>query len=713
MENLIKEVAIDLNITAKQVGVVLDLLNDKNTIPFIARYRKEATGNLDENMIFEIKKVYDYQESLKNRKEDVIRLIDEKGLMNDQLRDSINACTKLVEVDQIYKPYQEKKKTKASIAIELGLEELAKSILSNPNLDVKQEAKKYITDEVKTIEEAINYAQDIIAQKISENMSYRQMVVDSYTKHGIVVSKVKKKHDDEREVYKIYYDYSERYNTIANHRILGINRAVNQKVITMNITMPNDYNVSNMYQDLTKKQKYVNEDIILEAIEDGYQRLILKSVIRQLWALKVEEASTKAIDLFSMNIEKLLMEPPLKNQTILGFDPGFRTGCKLAVIDKQGQVLHIDVIFPHEPQNKSKESILKMMDIINKFNVDVIAIGNGTASRESEYLVAQMIKDNNLNVNYAIVSESGASVYSASKIAQSEFPDLKVEYRSAISIARRLLDPLGELIKIDPKSIGVGQYQHDVNQKELSEKLDFSVMKIVNEIGVDINSASSYLLSHISGLNQSVANNILEYRYQNDGFKSRKEIKKVAKLGAKSFVQAAGFLRIESGKEPLDNTTIHPESYDIAYQILNILDLDIKDIKTEEFKKSIETCNIEQFKSLDIDQYTLKDILNALKADSVDVRDYLRKPTLRKDILKIEDLTVNTKLEGIVRNVVDFGVFVDIGLKNDALLHLSKISKDFIKHPSEVLSVNDIIEVTVLSIDLKKNNVSLTMIGGN
>ncbi|MDH6603143.1 uncharacterized protein OKW23_000271 [Bacilli bacterium PM5-9] len=708
---IISEVAKDLKIKDKQVETVLNLLNENNTIPFIARYRKEVTGGLDENIIFEISKHYEYQENLQKRKDDVIRLIEEKGLLNDELKTSILNATKIIEVDNIYQPYKDKKKTKASIAISYGLEGLANKLMNEPNLDVNKEAKNYLNDNVANVEEAIDYAKDIIAQVTCENVKVREFVLENIEKYANVVAKVKKKHDDEEQVFKMYYDFNEKFTKIANHRILGLNRAITKKVVTMNFELKNDYNVENIYRYFFSKKNFINKDILYSAIEDGYKRLLFPSIVRQLFSLRVEQASSDAIDVFALNLEKLLLTPPLKNKIILGFDPAFRTGCKLAVIDRDGKVLAISICYPHEYQGKVNEAKKVILDLINKYNIEVIAIGNGTASRESEMFIADLISENKLDVAYAIVSEAGASVYSASKIAQEEFKDLQVEQRSAISIGRRLLDPLGELIKIDPKSIGVGQYQHDVNQKELAKKLDFTVEKIVNEVGVDINTTSQYLLAHISGLSKSISDSIVKYRIDNGGIKNRQELLKIAKLGPKAFEQAAGFLRISDSKEVLDRTIIHPESYKITYNLLKKLGIKIEDIDTEDFKNKLKEVNVKEYSlELNIDEYTLKDIISALLNPNLDVRDELAQPTLKKDVLKLEDLTIGMELEGVVRNVVDFGVFVDIGLKNDALLHISKISKDFISHPSEKLAINDIVKVNVLDIDLQRKSVSLTMI---
>jgi protein Tex len=709
-ETIIQEVARELNIKDNQVKVVLDMLVENNTIPFIARYRKQQTQNLDENAIFAINKLYEYQNNLTNRKEDVIRLIDEKGLLSDDLKASIMKATKISEVDNIYQPFKDKKKTKASVAIGLGFEPLAKKVLSVPNLNIEQEIKSYLKDGI-TKEEGLQYVQDIIAQQSTDNPKVRAFVTDNIIKYAYVKAKVKKKHDDEQETFKIYYDYQEKYNRLVNHRILGLNRAVNKKVVTMSFGLDQDYNVENIYKYLMKKRESQNKQFIMEAIEDGYKRLLFPSITRFLWSEKVEAASQDAIDVFSLNLEKLLLNPPLKHKTILGLDPAFRTGCKLAVINENGTLLEISVCYPHSSDKQREEAKRIMLDLIKKHNVDIIAIGNGTASRESEEFVANLIKDNNLDVTYAIVSEAGASVYSASKLAQDEFKDLSVEQRSAISIARRLLDPLSELIKIDPKSIGVGQYQHDVNQKALSSQLDFTVDKIVNEIGVDLNTASSVLLKHISGLSDAIAKNIIKFRDTKGKFSDRQELMEVSKVGAKAFEQAAGFLKIVDGQEALDKTIIHPESYRLTYQILKDNDLNVQNIETKDFKEALNKLKVgDLVNKYHSDEYTITQIITALLNPNFDIRDSVPQPKLKKDILKIEDLTPGLELEGTVRNVVDFGAFVDLGLKNDALLHISKMGKEFISHPSEKLSVNDIIKVKVIDVDLKRNNVAVSLL---
>lgn len=706
---IIKEVANHLKIKTQQVSVVLALLDAKNTIPYIARYCQEQTQGLDENAIFEINKLYEYEVNLKQRKEDVIRLIAEKGLLNDSLEQSIKQASKIIEVDQIYQPYKTKKETKASKAIQLGLQPLAQMMMQQPQIDLEAETSKYLSDEITSVEMALDKASDIIAQETCENAHVRAFVSENIKRYVLICTKEKKEHDDEKGLYSMYYDFEQSFTKLANHQLLGLNRASKQKVVTVSFKMANDYNVENIYKYFFSKKNYQHKEILYQAIEDGYKRLLFPSITRQIYSLALEEAMADAIDLFALNLEKLLMMPPLKKKVVLGFDPAYRSGCKLAVVDEKGNLLAISLIFPFMSQQKTAESKTIILDLVKKYHINLIAIGNGTASRESEEFIASLIKESDLALEYLIVSEAGASVYSASKLAQEEFKDLKVEQRSAISIARRVLDPLGELIKIDPKSIGVGQYQHDVNQKALEEKLDFTVNKIVNDIGVDLNSASYYLLAHISGLTTKISKAIVVYRQKNNGFSNRKQLLEVSGLKEKTFEQAAGFLRILSSDEVLDQTIIHPQDYDLAYQLLVELDLKIEQIEAEHFKKVLEKLDLKKYvQVLKTDIYTLQIIQKGLLYPNLDKRDLIETPKLRKDVLSIEDLSVGMELEGVVRNVVDFGVFVDIGLKNDGLLHISKISKEYIKHPSVLLALNDIIKVKIESIDLVKNNISLT-----
>lgn len=708
---IIEEISKNLNISIKQVETVLKLLEEGNTIPFIARYRKEMTGALDEEIIRSINEVYEYQVNLLKRKEDVIRLIDEKGMLTDQLKADILNATKLNEVEDLYRPYKEKRKTKATEAKAKGLEPLSKWILSLPKGDINEEAKKYINEKVETIENAIQGALDIIAEVVSDDIKYRKFVKDIMYKSGVIETKVKKKNPDETKTYEMYYDYHERVNRIVSHRILAINRAENEKVITVNIVMDKDFLIQYIYRGVTKNRNSSVNDYLLKAVEDSLNRLLLPSIEREVRNELTEKASEQALKVFSINLEKLLMQAPLKDKMVLGVDPAYRTGCKLAVVDQTGKVLKIDKVFITIPKNNYDKEKRILLDIIEKYKIEIIAIGNGTASRESEAFISQLIKENNLNVDYAIISEAGASVYSASKLAKEEFPDYQVEERSAVSIARRLQDPLAELVKIEPKAISVGQYQHDIAQKQLEEQLDFVVEKAVNSVGVDINTASVSLLQYVSGLNSGVAKNIIKYRDEHGKFTNREEIKNVNKLGAKTYQQSIGFLRIPGANDPFDATAIHPENYLQAKKLLNLIGANENELGTKEIADKLMSLNKEQMiKELQIDNYTLDDIIDSFIKPNRSPRDNYATPLLKKDILKIEDLKPGMVLEGTVRNVVDFGAFIDIGLKNDGLVHISKISHERIKHPLDKLSIGDIVEVYVIDVDVNKHRVGLSMI---
>lgn len=710
-EVIIEEIAQEQGITKKQVETVLELLKEGNTIPFIARYRKEKTNALDEEQIRKINEVYEYQLNLLARKEDVIRLIDEKQMLTEELRENIMKCSRLVEVEDLYRPFKEKKKTKATEAIALGLEPLAKIIMSFPTKgDLNTLTSKFINDKVKTPEEAIKNASYIIAEWISDNASYRKFIRDFIYKNGTVITKKKKNAVDEKNTYEMYYEYSETVKYIKPHRIMAINRAEKEGVISINIDYDNDKIIEYLEKRIIKnKESYVTE-IVKESIKDSLKRLILPSVEREIRADLKEKAEITAIDNFSSNVEHLLLTPPIKEKVVLGYDPAFRTGCKLAVLDKTGKPLEIAVIYPTEPHNKIEESKKKVLELIDKYNVDVIAIGNGTASRESEAFIADTIKDCKRKVEYIIVSEAGASVYSASKLAISEFPDLTVEKRSAISIGRRLQDSLSELVKIDPKSIGVGLYQHDVTPKKLDESLDFVVSKAVNSVGVNINTASRSLLTYVSGLNKKSIDEILNSRDKLGKFETREDVKKLKSMTPKVYEQAIGFMRIIDGKNPLDRTSIHPESYDAAKKLLDIMGFSINDIGSEKLKSSLNIDIDEYSKKLGIDKYTLKDIIDSLASPERDPRDEMPKPILRSDVLHIEDLHAGDKLQGTVRNVVDFGLFIDIGLHDDGLAHISKLSKNYIKHPSELFSVGDIVDCYVDSINVEKGKINLSLL---
>ena len=710
-EVIIEQIAQEQGITKKQVETVLELLKEGNTIPFIARYRKEKTNALDEEQIRKINEVYEYQLNLLARKEDVIRLIDEKQMLTEELRENIMKCSRLVEVEDLYRPFKEKKKTKATEAIALGLEPLAKIIMSFPTKgDLNTLTSKFINDKVKTPEEAIKNASYIIAEWISDNASYRKFIRDFIYKNGTVITKKNKNAVDEKNTYEMYYEYSETVKYIKPHRIMAINRAEKEGVISVNIDYDNDKIIEYLEKRIIKnKESYVTE-IVKESIKDSLKRLILPSVEREIRADLKEKAEITAINNFSSNVEHLLLTPPIKEKVVLGYDPAFRTGCKLAVLDKTGKPLEIAVIYPTEPHNKIEESKKKVLELIDKYNVDVIAIGNGTASRESEAFIADTIKDCKRKVEYIIVSEAGASVYSASKLAISEFPDLTVEKRSAISIGRRLQDSLSELVKIDPKSIGVGLYQHDVTPKKLDESLDFVVSKAVNSVGVNINTASRSLLTYVSGLNKKSIDEILNSRDKLGKFETREDVKKLKSMTPKVYEQAIGFMRIIDGKNPLDRTSIHPESYDAAKKLLDIMGFSVNDIGSEKLKSSLNIDIDEYSKKLGIDKYTLKDIIDSLASPERDPRDEMPKPILRSDVLHIEDLHVGDKLQGTVRNVVDFGLFIDIGLHDDGLAHISKLSKNYIKHPSELFSVGDIVDCYVDSINAEKGKINLSLL---
>ena len=713
-DSIIKSICNELGIKEYQVTNVLEMLSEGNTIPFIARYRKERTGSLNEEQIRTINEYYEYQVNLLKRKEDVIRLIDEKGLLTDELKDKIMSCLKLVEVEDLYRPYKEKKKTKATEAINNGLEPLAKIIMSFPNTDVKEIAKKYVNDKVPIVEKAIEGASYIIAEYISDDAYYRKWIRNFIYKTGFIKTTKKKNAEDEFKTYEMYYDFNEKVSYLKPHRVLAINRAEKENVVSVSIDIETEKVLSFLEEKIVKGRTGSSYEIVVEAIKDSYKRLIFPSVEREVRSDLTEKAEISAVEVFKMNLTGLLLTPPMKEKVVLGFDPAFRTGCKLAVLDKIGNVIEISKIYPHEPQNEVEKSKAIMKALIQKHNVDIIAIGNGTASRESEKFVSELIKEIDKKVEYIIVSEAGASVYSASKLAISEFPSLDVSERSAISIGRRLQDPLSELVKIDTKSIGVGEYQHDINQKLLNESLDFVVSTSVNQVGVNINSASRSLLGYVSGMNKKSIDAIMDYKENVGKINSRADYKKIKGISDKIFEQSAGFMRIVDGNEPLDKTPIHPESYDVTKKLLKSLSLDESLLGTKELIEKLDKVNIENLsKELNIDTYTLTDIVEALKSPLRDPRDNMPKPLLRSDILTLEDLRVGMKLEGTVRNIVDFGVFIDIGLKNDGLAHISKLTDKFIKHPSEVVSVGQIVTVYVDEIFIDKKKVSLSLIEPN
>ena len=714
-EMIINEIANDLGVSTKQVIVVLELLSEGNTIPFIARYRKGATGALDEEEIRKINEVYEYQVNLLKRKEDVIRLIDEKGLLTDELRDSILKCSKLVEVEDLYRPYKEKKKTKATEAIALGLEPLAKMIMSFPmNGTLEDLASKFVKEDL-PVEKCIEGAKYIIAEWISDNASYRKWIRSYFYKNGIISSTKKKGEDiDSAKTYEMYYSYQEPVKYIKPHRILALNRGENEKVLSVSIDIDKEGVLSYLEKKLIKNDKSFVVDTVKEAILDSYKRLIEPSIEREIRSDLTEVGEEAAIDNFGKNLEALLLTPPMKERVVLAFDPGFVNGCKLAVVDKNGKYLDSTVIKPflngntEERVRLSKEVVVQL---IKRYNVSIIAIGNGTASRESEKFCADMIKEYNLDCKYVIVSEAGASIYSASPIAIEEFPDLAVEKRSAVSIGRRLQDPLAELVKIPPDGIGVGLYQHDVSQKKLSSSLDFVVEKCVNSVGVNINTASPSLLKYVSGITKKAIEKIIEYREKIGKITSRDEIRKKKLLSDKAYEQAIGFLRVVDGDNILDSTAIHPESYDVALKILSDLGCSMDMIGKDELIKKIDSINLEEYKDkIGTDIYTLEDVIASLKKPNLDPRDEMPQPLLKSDVLDIKDLSVGMKLQGTVRNVVDFGAFIDIGLHNDGLAHISKLTTKYIKHPSEVVSVGDIVDCYVDDISLEKGKVSLSLL---
>lgn len=704
-EIVIEELSSELNIKINQIKAVLTLLEEGSTIPFIARYRKEATGALDENQITKIEEKYRYYNNLMERKETVIRLIDEKGMLTYEIKKNILNCTKLVEVEDIYLPYKEKKKTKATEAIKMGLEPLAKAIMAFPT----KGSLESLCDIVPNVEKdvALENAKYIISEWISDNAYYRKFVRNYIWNNASIVSKIKKNAVDEKKTYEIYYDFTEKVKYIKPYRVLAINRAEKENVISVKLDYDNDYIFNSLSNKIIKNKESFVVDYINDAIKDALKRLIYPSIERDVRSELTEKSEDNAIEVFKDNFENLLMTRPVKGYRVLGFDPAFRTGCKLACLDEKGNVLHKDVIYPHEPKNEKEASRIKLLNLIKTYNINLIAIGNGTASRESEEFVANTIKDLK-DVYYTIVSEAGASVYSASKEAQREFPDYEVQERSAVSIGRRVIDPLSELVKIDPKSIGVGEYQHDVNSKKLTESLDNTVSKVVNEVGVNINTASNFILKYVSGLTATVINKIQKFKEKKE-FTSREEIKKLTT--DKVYEQCVGFLRINNSINPLDNTGIHPESYELTSKLLKLLNLDIKDIKTEEFKHKLENIDLEKLtKELNSDIYTVTDIIKELKNPGLDPRSEAPETILRSDVLTIDDLSIGMELKGTVRNVASFGAFVDIGLHDDGLLHISKMSKNFVKDPKDIVSVGDILTVYISDIDKNKGKVQLSLI---
>ncbi|MEI5992004.1 S1 RNA-binding protein [Enterococcus termitis] len=701
----------------KQLTTVLTLLSEGNTVPFIARYRKEMTGSLDEVQIREIEERYTYLGNLEKRKEEVLRLIEEQGKLTDELAKSIQKATKMQQVEDLYRPYKQKRRTKATIAKEKGLEPLADWLLSFPmQADVTAEAEKYVDaeKEVESAEAALLGAHEIIAERVSDEPKFRTWIRDFTFKHGQYVSTVKDKDKDEKSVYEMYYDFSEPVSKMVSHRVLATNRGEKEEILKVALLVEEDKIASYLDRQLIGNNKQSPTAIYVEtAYLDSYKRFIGPAIEREIRNELTEKADEQAINIFGENLRNLLLQPPLKGKVVLGFDPAYRTGCKMAIVDATGKVLAIQVIYPHKPASGEKRAAAgpAFNKLIEEYQVEMVAIGNGTASRESELFVAEQLKQIKREVFYVIVNEAGASVYSASDVARTEFPDLQVEERSAVSIARRLQDPLAELVKIDPKAVGVGQYQHDVSQKRLAEQLDFVVETAVNQVGVNVNTASPQLLQHISGLNKTTAQNLMAYRDENGAFTARNQVKKVPRLGPKAYEQAIGFLRIPNGKNILDNTGIHPESYDVAKAILEKANVKLAELGTPDAAQRIKGLVLETLETeLAVGSETLKDIIAALVQPGRDMRDEMPAPLLRKDVLSMEDLKSGMELQGTVRNVIDFGAFVDIGVKQDGLVHISKLSSKFVKHPTDIVAVGDVVTVWVEDVDTKKGRISLTML---
>lgn len=702
----------EFNLRDEQINNTIKLIDEGNTIPFIARYRKEMTGEMSD---VTLRAFYDkliYLRNLQSRKDDVIRIIEEQGKLTSEIKVSIEKANTLQEVEDIYAPYKQKKRTRATIAKERGLEQLALDILNKNISNIDEEASKYINPEkeVNSVEDAIKGANDIIAEIVSDDAKIRKYIRELALREGVIVTK---NSNEEKSVYDMYYDYSESVKTIAPHRVLAINRGEKEDFLKVKVEINNEKVINYIINEYVNDKNLKNKDVIVSAIEDSYKRLIFPSIEREIRNTLTENAQERAISVFGKNVKSLLLQAPVKDKVVMGFDPAFRTGCKIAVVDKNGKLLDTTTVYPTEPQNKVEESKKELKALIEKYNIDIIAIGNGTASRESEKFVSDMIKEIDREVQYIIVSEAGASVYSASELANEEHPDINVSLRGAISIARRLQDPLAELVKIDPKSIGVGQYQHDLNQKKLEGVLDGVVEDSVNSVGVDLNTASYSLLEHIAGISKTIAKNIVAYREENGDFTSRAQIKKVKRLGPQAFTQCAGFMRIEGAKNPLDNTGVHPESYDICKNMLDMLGYSLSDVENKnisDIDSKVEAIGIKELSSkLQVGEVTLKDIIAEIKKPGRDPREEGIKPILRTDVLKIADITEGMILKGTVRNVVDFGAFVDIGIKNDGLVHKSEMSKGFVKDPMTVVTVGDIVDVKVIGVDMNKKRVALSM----
>ena len=703
----------EFNLKNEQIENVIKLIDEGNTIPFIARYRKEMTGEMSDIILRQFNDRLNYLRNLQSRKEDVQRIIGEQGKLTDEIIKNLAKANTLQEVEDIYAPFKQKKRTRATIAKEKGLENLALLILDKNIYDINKEAEQFINEEknILSVEDALKGANDIIAEIISDNAQIRKYIRENALKYGVIVTKNAK---DEKSVYDMYYDFSERVSNMASHRVLAINRGEKEEFLKVKLEIDNDRMLKYIENQYINKDNFKNKDILVAAIEDAYKRLIFPAIEREVRNHLTELAQERAINVFGENIKNLLLQPPLKGKVVMGFDPGYVNGCKIAVVDASGKFLDEAIVYPHKPQSKTEQAKKILKKLIETYKIDVIAIGNGTASRESETLISELIKELGVNTQYIIVNEAGASIYSASELAAEEHPDINVSIRGAISIGRRLQDPLAELVKIDPESIGVGQYQHDLNKKRLKEVLDGVVEDSVNKVGLDLNTASHSLLEHIAGVSKTVAKNIIAYREENGSFKSRSELKKVKRLGPSAFVQCAGFMRIENGKNPLDSTGVHPESYDICKKMLEILGYSLEDVKNKnisDIDERIENIGLKNLsEKLNVGEVTLKDIILEIKKPGRDPREEDgMKPILRTDVLKIEDIKEGMTLKGTVRNVVDFGVFVDIGIKNDGLVHKSQMSNKFVKDPMEICSVGDIIDVKVIGIDLEKQRVSLSM----
>lgn len=715
--DILQNIAKDLNIQLKKVDNVIKLLQGDNTIPFIARYRKELSGGLDEVQINDINDHYQYAVQLGKRKEEVLRLIEQQGKLTDDLRQSIEHSVKLQEIEDVYRPYKQKRRTRATVAKEKGLEPFADWLMTFPTTAIEPEAKKYLSEEHELIlsEDVIKGAQDIIAEKISDLPKVRKWIREKTFQDGLLVVSDKGKGLDDKKVFEMYYEYQEKVKNIVPHRVLAINRGEKENILKVGVDAPVDDIMNWLEPQVIQRKSTTAFQVLIEAAEDAYKRLIAPSVEREVRQVLTEKADKQAIHIFSENLKHLLLQPPIKEKVVLGVDPAYRTGCKLAAVDETGKVLDISVIYPTPPRSEIEKAKAHVIGLIKKYQIEMIAIGNGTASRETEKFIADVLKEvNDKRIHYIIVNEAGASVYSASALAREEFSELQVEERSAVSIARRLQDPLAELVKIDPKSVGVGQYQHDVSQKDLNASLTFVVETVVNRVGVNVNTASSSLLQYVAGFSKTVANNIVEERNKNGKYSNRKQLKNVPRLGNKTFEQCAGFLRVTDGDQPLDRTSIHPESYADTLKLLKQINCSLDDLGSEKLKNDLAVLSIKEMaETLSVGEPTLKDMTEALIRPGRDPREDIKKPLLKKDVLELKDLNEGMKLEGTVRNVVDFGAFVDIGVKQDGLVHISKLSRQYVKHPLDVVRVGQIVDIWVDHVDTEKGRVALTMLPPN